>query len=156
MAPKSILRHPRAVSSPRELAEGQFEMVLDDQSISEKVAIGRVLLCSGKVYYDLLAAREKLNNSHTAIIRLEQLYPFPEWNLSKIISGYSQVGEIFWVQEEPRNMGAWNFISRHIEQGISVGRSLRYIGRPESSSPAAGSHRTHLKEQSKIMHDAFE
>jgi len=131
-------------------------MVLDDQGVSDKDAIGRVLLCSGKVYYDLLAEREKHNNSRTAIIRVEQIYPFPEWNLSKIISGYSQVREILWVQEEPRNMGAWNFISRHIEQNISIGRSLRYIGRPESSSPAAGSHKTHLKEQSRIMHEALE
>jgi 2-oxoglutarate decarboxylase len=156
LTPKSILRHPKSLSRPGALAEGQFEMVLDDPNVEEKAGIGRVLLCSGKVYYDLLAEREKRNESRIAIVRVEQLYPFPEWNLSKIISGYSNVEEIFWVQEEPQNMGAWNFIRRHIEHSISIGRSLRYIGRPESSSPAAGTHKAHLKEQAKIMHEAFE
>jgi 2-oxoglutarate dehydrogenase complex dehydrogenase (E1) component-like enzyme len=131
-------------------------MVLDDPGVEDRSGIGRLLLCSGKVYYDLLAEREKRKQSQTAILRIEQLYPFPEWNLSKIISGYEQAREIFWVQEEPRNMGAWNFISRHIEANISIGRSLRYIGRPESASPASGSHKTHQKEQAKILHEAFE
>ncbi|MBN2318215.1 MAG: multifunctional oxoglutarate decarboxylase/oxoglutarate dehydrogenase thiamine pyrophosphate-binding subunit/dihydrolipoyllysine-residue succinyltransferase subunit [Acidobacteria bacterium] len=156
LTPKSILRHPKSLSRPRELAEGQFEMVLDDPIVEEKASIGRVLLCSGKIYYDLLAEREKKNKSSVAIVRVEQIYPYPEWNLSKIMSDYSHVREIFWVQEEPQNMGAWNFISRHMEHSFSIGRSFRYIGRPESSSPAAGSHKVHLKEQAKIMHDAFE
>jgi 2-oxoglutarate decarboxylase len=156
MTPKSLLRHPKALSRPEEIADGQFEIVLDDEGIHNKEKVERILLCTGKVYFDLLAERENRNRSQAAIIRIEQLYPYPEWNLSKILSGYKQAGEICWVQEEPRNMGAWNFISRHIVHSISLGRSLRYIGRPESASPAAGSHKVHLEEQAKIMFEAFE
>jgi 2-oxoglutarate decarboxylase len=156
LTPKSILRHPKAVSRAEDLANGQFELVLDDPLIESKENIQRVLLCSGKVYYDLLAERETRNASTTAIVRIEQLYPFPEWNLSKILSLYERAGEIIWVQEEPQNMGAWNFVHRHIAQTLSFGKSLRYAGRPESSSPAAGSHKVHRSEQAKILRDAFE
>ncbi|MEJ2247834.1 MAG: hypothetical protein P8Y80_17440, partial [Acidobacteriota bacterium] len=156
MAPKSILRHPKAVSSPDELVDGHFEIVLDDQKIQEKEKVQRVLLCTGKIYYDLLAEREKMDGSEIAIVRIEQLYPYPEWNLSKVLSGYSNTREILWVQEEPQNMGAWNFINRHIAPSISFGRSFRYIGRPENASPATGSLKVHKKEQAKIMLEAFE
>ncbi|MBN2241215.1 MAG: multifunctional oxoglutarate decarboxylase/oxoglutarate dehydrogenase thiamine pyrophosphate-binding subunit/dihydrolipoyllysine-residue succinyltransferase subunit [Acidobacteria bacterium] len=157
LTPKSILRHPECVSRPRDLVEGRFEMVLDDPGIREDRAdIWRVLLCSGKVYYDLIAERRKRHQSGIAIVRVEQLYPFPEWNLSKILSGYGNARKLFWVQEEPQNMGAWYFVSRLMEPGMSLGRSLRYIGRPESASPAAGSHKAHAKEQAKILREAFE
>jgi 2-oxoglutarate dehydrogenase E1 component len=156
LTPKSILRNPKSVSRSRELAEGRFEMVLDDPAVREKAGVRRVLLCSGKVYYDLLAERERKPLSGIAIVRLEQLYPFPEWSLSKILSACENAEEIFWVQEEPRNMGAWNYIRGNMEHSIALGRSLRYIGRPESASPAAGSHKAHIKEQAKILRDAFE
>lgn len=156
MAPKSILRHPKAVSSPDELADGHFEIVLDDPKIQDKEKVQRLLLCTGKIYYDLLSEREKPDRPEIAIVRIEQLYPYPEWNLSKVLSGYSNAREIFWVQEEPQNMGAWNFISRHIAPSISFGRSFRYIGRPENASPATGSLKMHKKEQAKIMLEAFE
>ncbi|MEJ2108310.1 MAG: multifunctional oxoglutarate decarboxylase/oxoglutarate dehydrogenase thiamine pyrophosphate-binding subunit/dihydrolipoyllysine-residue succinyltransferase subunit [Acidobacteriota bacterium] len=156
MAPKSILRHPKAVSSPRDFAEGQFELVLDDRHIENKDKIKRVLLCTGKLFYDLLAEREKRSIEDVAIVRLEQLYPYPEWNVSKLLSGYENATSVFWVQEEPQNTGAWNFINRRIAQSLSFGKSLRYVGRSESSSPATGSHKAHRKQQDKILEEAFE
>ena len=135
MTPKSLLRHPKAVSRPAQLADGQFEIVLDDPAVQEKENVHRVLLCSGKVYYDLLAEQEARNNPQIAIVRVEQLYPYPEWNLSRYSPAIVKPKRICWVQEEPQNMGTWNFISRHMTHNLSFGRSLRYIGRPTSASP---------------------
>jgi multifunctional 2-oxoglutarate metabolism enzyme len=156
MTPKSILRHPKAVSPIRDLAEGQFELVLNDPSIQEPQLIQRVLLCSGKVYYDLLAEQQRRKNSPIAIIRVEQLYPYPEWNLAKTLQTYSRAGEICWVQEEPQNMGAWNFICRHIAPSLPVGRDFRYIGRPERASAASGSFKTWRTEQEALVREAFD
>ena len=156
MTPKSILRHPRSASNPRELTDGQFQLVLNDPAIQDPQSIRRVLLCSGKVYYELLQAREERRSTHIAIIRLEQLYPFPEWNLSEMLGSFSRAEEIFWVQEEPQNMGAWNFISRHIAHTVHFGRDFRYVGRPERASPASGSLKLYRKEQQALVSEAFE
>jgi 2-oxoglutarate decarboxylase len=156
MTPKSILRHPKATSTPQELVDGQFELVLDDQTVREPHAIQRVLLCAGKIYYDLRMEQERRKGLPVAIIRVEQLYPYPEWNLAKTLEGYARISEIYWVQEEPQNMGAWSFISRHIAHSLPVGRDFRYIGRPESASPASGSFKVWRKEQDAIIGAAFE
>jgi len=138
------------------LTVGQFQLVLIDPAIQDPQSIRRVLLCSGKVYYELLQAREERRSTHIAIIRLEQLYPFPEWNLSEILGSFSRAEEIFWVQEEPQNMGAWNFISRHIAHTVHFGRDFRYVGRPERASPASGSLKLYRKEQQALVSEAFE
>ncbi len=156
MTPKSILRHPKSASSPRELADGQFHLVLPDASIQDPEAVRRVLLCTGKVYFDLLKEQESRNSSHIATVRIEQLYPFPEWNLSETMASFARVKEICWVQEEPQNMGAWNFISRRIAPTLHFGRDFRYIGRPERASPASGSFKMFRKEQQDLVNEAFE
>jgi 2-oxoglutarate decarboxylase len=156
MTPKSILRHPKTACKVHELTEGQFELVLKDPTTQDVQSIQRVLLCTGKVYYDLLGQREKRKMSNTAIVRLEQLYPFPEWNLSEVLQSFSHAKKICWVQEEPQNMGAWNYISRRITQIVAFGREFSYIGRPERASPAPGSHKVFRKEQADLIRSAFE
>jgi len=156
MTPKSILRHPRTMSKPQELAEGRFELVLDDAGVKDKEAIQRVLLCSGKIYYDLLVEQERRKSREIAVVRIEQLYPYPEWNIANVFQGYNRAKQICWVQEEPQNMGAWRYIRHRLGQHLPFGREFRYIGRPESASPSAGSLRTHRKEQAALVNAAFE
>ena len=156
MTPKSILRHPKAVSGAHELTKGTFEAVLDDPGVREPQSVQRLLLCTGKVYYDLLTERDKRGNHGSAIVRIEQLYPYPEWNISKILDTYKRVNEIFWVQEEPQNMGAWHFISSHITPMLPIARDFRYVGRPDRASPASGSFKTYRKEQDALLNAAFE
>jgi multifunctional 2-oxoglutarate metabolism enzyme len=156
MTPKSTLRNPRAFSKAQDFTNGQFELVLDDAAVADKDSVRRVILCSGKVYYDLLEEQEKKQNRQIAIVRLEQLYPFPEWNLSKVLGAFARSEEICWVQEEPQNMGAWHYINRHLAHTIPFGREFRYIGRPESASPASGSFKVYRKEQQAILRAAFE
>jgi 2-oxoglutarate decarboxylase len=156
MTPKSILRHPGSASRAQDLAEGEFQLLLDDPDVSDKRSVTRVLLCTGKVYYDLVAEQKKRKNPHVAILRVEQLYPYPEWHLSSTIETYPRIEEICWVQEEPRNMGAWHYISRQISHLLPFGRDFRYIGRPESASPAAGSLKIYHKEQKALVDAAFE
>ncbi len=155
LTPKSTLRHPRTMSRPQELSQGEFQPVLDDPYVPEKGNISRVLFCSGKVYYDLLAERERRKNSRIAIVRLEQFYPYPEWHVSNVLGSYTRADEICWVQEEPQNMGAWNFLRHRIPETLPVGRHLQYIGRPESPSPAPGILKAHRREQIALVKAAF-
>jgi 2-oxoglutarate dehydrogenase E1 component len=156
MTPKSMLRHPRTVSRPRDLAEGAFEHVLDDTQIADKRSVRRVILCSGKVYYDLLAERDRRKSPHIAIVRLEQLYPFPEIALAQTVASYERAEQVFWVQEEAQNMGAWNFVQQRLAPALAAAHSLRYVGRPESASPATGSLKTHRQQQAALVNAAFE
>ncbi len=156
ITPKSLLRHPRATSHPQELADGSFSLVLDDPYVQDKDSVRRVLLCSGKIYYELALEREQRNSAHIAIARVEQFHPFPEWNIANTLASYTRANEIFWVQEEPQNMGAWPFLRHLIPQTLPVGRALRYVGRPESASPAAGSLKVHRQEQSAVVNAALE
>lgn len=155
MTPKSILRHPKAVSGVQDLVDGRFEPVLDDPAIDQPQSVQRLMLCTGKVYYDLLAEREKRGDYTTAIVRLEQLYPFPEWNVSRMLDVYKRMNAIFWVQEEPQNMGAWHFVCRHITPMLPIARDFRYIGRPDRASPASGSFKQYRKEQDALLSAAF-
>ncbi|MBM3501103.1 MAG: multifunctional oxoglutarate decarboxylase/oxoglutarate dehydrogenase thiamine pyrophosphate-binding subunit/dihydrolipoyllysine-residue succinyltransferase subunit, partial [Armatimonadetes bacterium] len=156
MTPKSTLRHPRTASRVKDFVEGSFELVIDDAAVENRDAVRRLLLCSGKVYYDLLAERERRKSPHIAVARLEQLYPYPEWHVTKLLESYKRAQEIFWVQEEPCNMGAWSFVRPRLEAILPFGKGLRYVGRPDSSSPATGSLRAHRREQANLVNAAFE
>jgi 2-oxoglutarate dehydrogenase E1 component len=152
MTPKSLLRHPRAVSPIADLSQGSFQEVLDDPNRPKKPR--RLLLCSGKLYYELAARREELKDTTTAILRIEQLYPFPARRLAELFKGYGGITEGLWVQEEPRNRGAWCFMHEMFDRSFpEIG--LGYIGREESASPATGSHSRHEREQRQIVEGAF-
>jgi multifunctional 2-oxoglutarate metabolism enzyme len=155
--PKSLLRHPKAVSSVAELTSGGFREVLADSGAIEPDRVTRVIFCSGKIYYDLLAAREERKANHVALVRVEQLYPFAETEVNDVLMRYPLTAEAVWAQEEPRNMGAWRFFDERFRVLLNPsGRELRYIGRPESASPATGSGKRHQEEQAAIMSEAME
>ncbi len=154
--PKSLLRHPRCVSGLQELAEGRFEPVLDDAAAAA-ARVRRIVMVSGKLYYDLLKAREDQKKDDVALVRLEQFYPFPAAELTRVFSRYSPSAELVWAQEEPRNMGAWRFIREQFLDGAlrDARRAVRYVGREESASPASGSHKVHVAEQEAIVAKAL-
>lgn len=148
MSPKSLLRHPAVVSPLSEFTSGKFREVIDD-NFADKPAVKRVLLCTGKVYYDLLEEQQKENRKDVAIIRLEQLYPFPGKQLDLVMEQYPKA-EVYWVQEEPENMGAWSFMLRMYRK-----KSMEVVSRKPSASPATGYSKTHAKEQKEIITKAF-
>jgi len=164
MSPKSLLRHKLAVSSASDLTEGGFQTVLDDPATRgapetgvtlDRARVTRVLLCSGKVYYALLDGRREREIDTTAIVRVEQLYPFPQRELEAVLGAYPQAREVFWVQEEPWNMGGWQFMAQRLPRVLSASRSLRYVGRHEAASPAAGSYKRHQAEEAELVNRAF-
>ncbi len=164
MSPKSMLRHPLAISSLKDFTDTQFQEVLDDPSFSstdDTKKVKRVLLCSGKVYYDLVTERAHQKDSETAVIRVEQMYPWPADRLAKILSRYPQSASLAWVQEEPRNMGAWSFVYNFWSGGLEEfkekvgGRAIQYVGRDVGASPAVGSHKVHEKEQITLIQKAL-
>jgi 2-oxoglutarate dehydrogenase E1 component len=152
--PKSLLRLPACTSVLSEFLTGSFEEVLGDPMPPQKIE--RVLICSGKVYYDLVAQREARKRDGIAIWRIEQLYPIHEKKLSKIISSTAGCKDFRWVQEEPQNMGAWEFIHPHIQALLPKGASLRYVGRERSAVTATGSMRQHKQELDHFMNEAFQ
>ena len=154
MTPKSLLRHKRAVSTLDELAEGRFQRLIDDDHV-DAAAVRRVLLCTGKVYYDLLDGREKRGIEDVAIIRFEQLYPFSPKELRRVLGRYPANVDYVWVQEEPWNMGAWYYIRARLPQVASEGFTLRCLSRPESASPATGSKAAHVIEQKELVANAL-
>jgi 2-oxoglutarate dehydrogenase E1 component len=154
--PKRMLRHPRAVSTLDELMAGSFHEIMDDTIGLDPARVTRVLMCSGQVYYDLLAAREERKIEHVAITRLEQMYPFPASGVQVILARYPAPAEVVWVQEEPRNMGAWRFVQGEMQSILEPSRRvLRYIGRPESASTSSGSLKRHQEEQAELVESAF-
>jgi 2-oxoglutarate dehydrogenase E1 component len=156
MTPKSLLRHPKVVSPIDALTRGVFHPVLVDDPEGDPTQVRKILACNGKVYYDLLAAREQRNATDTVIVRIEQLYPFPELDFSEILARYPAAGEVVWVQEEPRNMGAWGFIRGWIQPTLEAQhRRIGYAGRPESASTAPGSLKRHQQEQAELIAQAF-
>jgi len=158
--PKSLLRLPAATSLPEELTRGGFQPVLDDPEARERPgSVRRVLLCSGKVYYDLLNEREaRLGESveEVAIVRVEELYPWPLERLTAILGAYPSAERFFWVQEEPANMGAWTFVHDRLQPLLPEGRKLEYAGRAPAASPATGSMRIHKLEQAALLEAAFD
>ena len=152
MSPKSLLRHPRVVSSLSEFTDGRFLELLpeaDEQVVSARVE--RVLLCSGKLYYEILAQRLERGDWSTAIIRLEQIYPFPYDPVASMLQSYSQCKDFRWVQEEPRNQGAWIHVEHWMTPMLTHDRELRYVGRPASPSPATGYYRVHQRQQQELI-----
>ena len=154
MSPKSLLRHKLAVSDVTALSEGTFQTVLPEANALDAANVHRVLLCSGKVFYDLSMAREQRDVSDVAIIRVEQLYPYPAAEISAALAPFTAATEVCWVQEEPWNMGAWHFIHQRLQPLVGE-RPLRYIGRDEASSPAVGSYKLHQTEQADIVDRAL-
>ena len=152
MSPKSLLRHPKVISPLANLAEGCFQEVLDDSLDPEQVE--RILLCSGKVYYDLDAHREAMSLANTALIRIELLYPFPERAIDACLSKYSKAHEVIWVQEESRNLGAWAYMHERFMLHFPQ-IDLKYLGRDENASSATGSFKQYQQEQKKLIEGAF-
>jgi 2-oxoglutarate dehydrogenase E1 component len=155
MTPKSLLRLPAASSTIDELANGGFQPLIDDAEITDPNAVKRVVLCSGKLYYDLAEARKKSENRGVAIVRLEQFYPFPLTSIREMLAKYSNAAELVWAQEEPQNMGGWTFVHERLENLLPNGERPRYVGRSASASPATGSYSIHQKEQAELVNQAL-
>lgn len=155
MTPKSLLRLPAASSTMTELENGGFQPVIDDVRISDRAAVKRIVLCSGKVFYDLDAARGEAAKGDVAVVRVEQFYPFPGQALQNISASYPNANEIVWAQEEPQNMGGWGFVEPRIRAIVPAGRSFEYVGRTASASPATGSYAIHNLEQSKLVSESL-
>ena len=154
--PKSLLRHPKVVSTVEDLTKGVFKPLLDDATIKDPTAVRKIQVCSGKIYFELEAARDQRKLTDTAIIRIEQLYPFPQGEFAQILTKYPAAGEVVWVQEEPRNMGAWAFVRGWIQPMVqSQHRQFGYAGRPASASTAPGSLKRHTQEQAELIEQAF-
>src|SRR5690606_33972844 len=142
LTPKSLLRHRDCVSSIADFTSGGFRPVLPDDSVTDPGAVRRVLLCSGKVYYDLVKARADRGVTDTAIIRLEQLYPLPVEEVRQALAAYPNAEDVAWVQEEPANQGAWSYIALNLLEHLE-GVRLRRISRPPAAAPATGSAKVH-------------
>lgn len=155
MSPKSLLRHPLAVSSLEELSTGVFHNVIGEVDELDADAVERVVFCSGKVYYELLEQRRKNEQTNVAIIRVEQLYPFPEEELKAEIAKYQHVKQFVWCQEEPQNQGAWYCSQHNFRAAIPDNTNLTYAGRNASAAPAVGYMSVHVKEQQALVHDAL-
>lgn len=158
MSPKSLLRHKAAVSDVSELTNGSFQTVIDDVKVQDKSKIKRLVLCSGKVYYDLLEKQTETEKNDVAIVRIEQLYPFPEDNMAKVLSGYENLESIVWCQEEPLNQGAWYCSQHHMRNVIhkqNAELNLTCASRPASAAPASGYMSVHLEEQRNLVADAL-
>ena len=155
MTPKSLLRLPAATSTMEELQTGGFRPVIDDVGVADPGKVKRIVLCSGKVFYDLEAARAEARDERVAVVRLEQFYPFPGEALKEIVAKYPNATELFWTQEEPQNMGGWFFVEPRLREVIRDGMSLRYVGRTPSASPATGSYAIHELEQKKLVDESL-
>ncbi|HET7662278.1 MAG TPA: 2-oxoglutarate dehydrogenase E1 component, partial [Rhodanobacteraceae bacterium] len=155
MTPKSLLRHKLAISSLDDLADGTFQLVIPDSRITDAKKVKRVVLCSGKVYYDLFEATEKGKINDVALVRVEQLYPFPRQEVIEQLARYPKAREVIWCQEEPMNQGAWFQIRHHLQACIGTDHGLHYAGRARSPAPACGHYNTHVVEQNALVTQAL-
>ncbi|BBC41478.1 2-oxoglutarate dehydrogenase E1 component [Photobacterium damselae subsp. piscicida] len=155
MSPKSLLRHPLCISTMDELANGTFQAAIDEVDALDPTQVKRVVFCSGKVYYDLLEQRRKNEQTDVAIIRIEQLYPFPLELVRELLAPYAHVTDYVWCQEEPQNQGAWYCSQHNFYAAIPAAAKLTYAGRPASASPAVGYMSVHLKQQKALVEDAL-
>ncbi len=153
--PKSLLRLPAAASPLEALTAGGFRACLDDSEAADRRAVTRLVFCSGKVYYDLRAECEKRGDRRSAILRVEQLYPFPGDRLRELARGYPASRDAVWLQEEPKNMGAWTFVQPRLAELLPPGATLRYVGRAASASPATGNAAVHKREMEAFLSEAF-
>ena len=157
LTPKSLLRHPAVASAPRDLVEGRFQSVIDDEEARRRTkSVKRLVLCSGKVAIDLMSSERRATAKDVAIVRVEQLYPFPGTALREVLAGYTGMRDVVWLQEEPENMGAWEFMRPLLEELIADRCPLRYIGRARSSSPSEGSAAWHQLNQKALVEQAFD
>ena len=155
MTPKSLLRHPEARSTLDDLAKGHFHTVIGDGDAVDAAKVKRMVVCSGRVYYDLLAERRQREVNDVAIVRLEQLYPFPHKAFAAEVKRYPQLRDIVWCQDEPQNQGAWFFVQHHIHENMLEGQRLGYAGRPASASTAVGYYAKHAEQQKELLAGAF-
>jgi 2-oxoglutarate dehydrogenase E1 component len=155
MTPKSLLRLPAATSTVEELTTSGFRPVLDDTEVADRSAVRRIVLCSGKVFYDLAAARRKSGDTRVAILRLEQFYPFPERALREVFASYPNASQLVWAQEEPKNMGGWHFVEPRLSGLLPGCERPYYVGRAISASPATGSYTIHELEQRRLVDEAL-
>jgi len=155
--PKGLLRHPLTASAPHEFTTGGWQRVMDDQNLpGNKTEVKNLTLCSGRIFVDLVTSDLRKENPDDAIVRVEQLYPFPKKELEEILVGYPNLERLIWVQEEPLNMGAWNYLRPHLRQITDDRLTLHYVGRPESSSPAEGSSTLYRINQGSLIEQAFD
>ncbi|WP_411063527.1 2-oxoglutarate dehydrogenase E1 component [Vibrio rotiferianus] len=155
MSPKSLLRHPLCTSTLEELSDGTFQPAIPETDNLEPSKVKRVVFCSGKVYFDLLEQRRNNEQDDVAIVRIEQLYPFPMDEVQAAIAQYTNVEDFVWCQEEPQNQGAWYCSQHNFRAAIPAGADLKYAGRPASASPAVGYMSVHLKQQKALVEDAL-
>jgi len=155
MTPKSLLRLPAAGSSLAQLTSGGFAALIDDADVTDSNKVERMVLCSGKVFYDLAEARKKAPADNVAIIRVEQFYPFPLKAIKETIGKYPHAKELVWCQEEPKNMGGWTFMESRLENLLPRCDRARYVGRAESPSPATGNYAVHVREQDRLIREAL-
>lgn len=155
MSPKKLLRYERCISSIEDLVEGTFLPVLDDPTGPDPAKVRRVALCSGRVYYTLEEAGEKRDREDLALLRLEQIYPFPAKQLRRLLQRYPAATEFLWVQEEPENQGAWSFLRSRLGAILPEGATLSYRGREEAASTATGSHGQHIEEEEALIESVF-
>jgi 2-oxoglutarate dehydrogenase E1 component len=164
MSPKSLLRHKLAVSPLGELTGGTFQPVLDDPATTgavemgvalDRTAVKRLVLCSGRVFYTLVDGRRERGADTVALVRVEQLYPFPGRELEALLASYPNLQQVYWVQEEPWNMGAWHTMYRRLRRIVPAGCTLEYVGRPEAASPATGVFRVHQQEERDLVQNAL-
>ena len=155
MSPKSLLRHKLAVSTLEDLTKGSFQPVIGEQDVIKPNLVTRFILCTGKVYYDLLDARRKDNLKHIAIARLEQIYPFPDKLLKAELAKYPQLKDFIWCQEEPKNQGAWYQSKHHFSDNVPKQINITYAGRDASAAPAVGNFHVHIEQQKAVVQSAL-
>ena len=156
MTPKSLLRHPRATSLAADLAEGSFQPVLDDAEARGRAEqVRKAVLCTGKFYYDLVTAEARDKAQDTAIVRVEELYPFPARALAQVLGSYPALETVVWAQEEPQNMGAGPYMEAHLPRVLPEGVRLGYAGRPERAAPAEGYASSYAREQARVVQTVF-
>ncbi|MCC7221403.1 MAG: 2-oxoglutarate dehydrogenase E1 component, partial [Candidatus Contendobacter sp.] len=155
MSPKSLLRHRLAVNTLEDLTEGGFQEIIPEIDAHDPQQITRVVACSGKVYYDLLETRRERKQDHVAIIRIEQLYPFPQALYNQILDQYPTLTDVVWCQEDPKNQGAWYQSLHHLERGLKPHQKLTYAGRDPLASPAVGYYSVHVEQQQRLVNEAL-
>ncbi len=155
MTPKSMLRHKLSVSTLEDLVNGEFQNLIKDSQCPDPLKAKRVVVCGGKVYYDLVEAIQAKQINNVAVVRIEQLYPFPRPELAAELARFGHVNEIVWCQEEPQNQGAWYQIQHHLNACLGLGQSLSYAGRARSAAPACGHANTHVAELTRMLEDAL-
>jgi 2-oxoglutarate dehydrogenase E1 component len=155
MTPKSLLRHKDASSELAELARGEFRTVIGETEAIDPKKVRRVVACTGKIYYDLLALRREREIEDVALIRIEQLYPFPHKALATELKQYAKATEVVWCQDEPANQGAWFYVQHHFLENMNDGQKLAYAGRAASASPAVGYYAKHVEQLKALLDSAF-